>query len=245
MDILNFRDLGGITTADGKELKQGRVLRGADLHTITDKTATDLCNIYDLRQVIDFRSPAEVTKRPNIPIANVNQVQLDVFEECAHQRMSLDMPTLSYDTATEHMVELYKRLILAKDFYSKFIRALLDNKNGATYFHCAQGKDRTGFGAALFLKILGVPNDAIYTDYLQSIASRKESNALELEEYKKQGYTGQALEGIATLLTIDKSYLDVAFAEIDKLYGNFDNYINNELGITPEETAELKSLYLQ
>ena len=40
------------------------------------------------------------------------------------------------------------------------------SSHGATVVHCAAGKDRTGFAAALILKALGVADDLIVEDYL-------------------------------------------------------------------------------
>ena len=45
---------------------------------------------------------------------------------------------------------------------------LLEAKGQPLLFHCTAGKDRTGFAAAITLRLLGVPEETILEDYLLS-----------------------------------------------------------------------------
>lgn len=50
----------------------------------------------------------------------------------------------------------------------KFLELCRDNKEGSLLFHCKDGKDRTGFMAALILEVLGVKREDIMKDYLMT-----------------------------------------------------------------------------
>ena len=56
------------------------------------------------------------------------------------------------------------------------LRALGDAANRPLVFHCTQGKDRAGFGAAMVLSALGVPWETVVEDYLLSNHFRKQEN---------------------------------------------------------------------
>lgn len=81
-------------------------------------------------------------------------------------------------------------------------------------FHCTAGKDRTGFAAYLILKTLGVPDDCILHDYMQSNVYRSEENQVFSRQMPD-------LPGMEELLCVKEEY-----------------------GIGPEEIAEIQHRYL-
>jgi protein-tyrosine phosphatase len=60
-----------------------------------------------------------------------------------------------------------KKLIYQKEAIITTIRTIIQT-SGATLFHCASGKDRTGVMAALLQKIAGVSEESIFADYIAS-----------------------------------------------------------------------------
>ena len=71
------------------------------------------------------------------------------------------------DLARDYMTEAYRCYV--RDHaaaYRGLMQQLADPANHPLVFHCAAGKDRTGFGAALILMTLGVPEETIFEDYL-------------------------------------------------------------------------------
>lgn len=82
------------------------------------------------------------------------------------------------------MLNLYENLALdsvACQGYNQFIKLLLV-PNQPLIFHCFAGKDRTGVGAALFLKLLSVSDDQIMMNYLQTNQMRTVENKQILEK---------------------------------------------------------------
>src|SRR5262249_22599627 len=91
---------------------------------------------------------------------------------------------------------------------------------GAVVFHCTAGKDRTGWGTAVLLTILGVPKATVYSDYLASNTYLNDSTAVE------------------------SSWLDEAFTEVNSSYGSFDNYVHKGLGLSDATIAALRAKML-
>ena len=52
--------------------------------------------------------------------------------------------------------------------YRKLFVSLADAKNLPAVFHCASGKDRTGWAAAALLTLLGVAKETVIADYLRT-----------------------------------------------------------------------------
>ena len=61
---LNFRDLGGYRTADGRQVRWGRVFRSDALGTLTDADLTYLEHL-GVRLVCDFRDDLETQRAPS------------------------------------------------------------------------------------------------------------------------------------------------------------------------------------
>jgi len=61
---VNFRDLGGYETSDGRRLKWGQVFRSDNLGRLTDRDVSFLQRM-GIRTVCDFRTPAEADKLPD------------------------------------------------------------------------------------------------------------------------------------------------------------------------------------
>jgi protein-tyrosine phosphatase len=91
---------------------------------------------------------------------------------------------------------------------------------GATVFHCTAGKDRTGWGAAVLLTILGVPKATVYQDYMASNTYLGRTDAVE------------------------SAWLDEAFHEVDQAYGSFDNYVRDGLKLSDATVAALRARLL-
>jgi protein-tyrosine phosphatase len=108
-------------------------------------------------------------------------------------------------------------------------------------FHCTTGKDRTGWAAAAFLSLLGVPKDRVYEDYLRS-------NDYILPMYREV-IDGAVASGIEeeiplSILGVKKEYLDAAFDEMETNYGTIENYFADALGIDAGQQTTIRTIYL-
>tara|TARA_A100001388_G_C28608186_1_gene421511 strand:- start:280 stop:765 length:486 start_codon:yes stop_codon:yes gene_type:complete len=147
----------------------------------------------------------------------------------------------------EFMVNVTKEIALDHmDVYSKFLDLLL-NTSGGFLFHCSAGKDRTGIGGALILYALGVEKKVILEDYLLSNKSiellARTRTRLQENEIGKN-LPAETLESIVRIFSgVEPIYLNNAFKEIEKVYGNLDNYMS-ELGFGESKIAMLREKLL-
>lgn len=225
---VNFRDMGGYTAANGKTVKSGLVYRSGDLDLLTDADLRLLADM-DLRTVIDFRSKEEVEAAPDrLPdtVKNAYHLVVDpgnIFE----------LSEVNHDTGPELMQKLNVLLVNdAKAQYAEFFRVLAIPGNAPLVFHCSAGKDRTGYGAALFLAALGVDRETIYADYMVSAPYAEAKYSGLLRKYPE----------LLPAITVRREYLMAAFDEIDQVYGGVENYLIRELNV---DLNLLQSLYTE
>ncbi len=112
--------------------------------------------------------------------------------------------------------------------------------------HCASGKDRTGFGAALILDVLGVDEDLIIHDYM--LTNQYLPVQAELERLTR-GFTDRegapiAEETLRPLLEVRPDYLRACFDEIRRRYRSKQHFYESELKLDERHRAHLKQRYL-
>ncbi len=226
-NLPNLRDLGGFPAAGGKTVRSGLVFRSDDLASLSDEETARLAKL-NLRTVVDFRSRQETLYAPDIlpsTVTNVIALPIDAgrlidnaYGGSLNRRKSMGI-----------MISAYRQL--ATDFiplYSRFFAALAAADSTPLLFHCAAGKDRTGFAAALFLTALGVERKRVIEDYLLSAAllSRKYVKGVEYDDVMEPMYT------------VFPEFLDAAFAVVDAAPGGADGYLRDSLGVDAEALRE-------
>jgi protein tyrosine/serine phosphatase len=159
--LFNFRDLGGLTTAEGRAVQRRRVFRSDTLSRLdaVDRIAFSQLGV---RTVIDLRRPAEVQAMGRVP----------EWTQAVWRHNHLDHPLWDHSTYTPEigvarwLADRYREL--AEHGSADIVRVigmLADAENGPTVVHCVAGKDRTGLIVALTLELLGVPDEQIAADY--------------------------------------------------------------------------------
>jgi len=245
MNLVNFRDLGYM-----EKIKPKRLLRAAAPVQLNPE-AIALLEDHNLKHIVDFRSVKETEESPNDEFAGVSYINYDVMASHETNMASEEewLRNLTPESADKNMEGLYREFITASsslEGYSQFIKQCANNKEGAILFHCVAGKDRTGFGAALLLKILGLSDEDIFLDFMKTMEARKEANAAIIEHYRtSRGLTESQVIALEILYGVKQSYLEVAFDTITAEYGSFDAYVKDGLGITEEELSNLRAIYLK
>jgi len=154
---LNFRDLGGYPTDDGRTVRWRQVFRSDALHHLTRQDVTCLRDEIGLGTVIDLRSSGELSSEGRGPLAQESMGfhHLPLFEN--ESRRSAAPPG--------NLGDLYVLMAeFAREPIGRVIATLAASDAPAVY-HCAAGKDRTGVLSAVLLGILGVPDPVIVADY--------------------------------------------------------------------------------
>ncbi len=247
--IANFRDLGGIRTAEGC-IKKKQLLRSGELVEISKPDRAKLIDEFELRLIIDFRDESEISKRPDVIMECIEYCNIDIMENIEETTTNLEKITKDFNMiiAEEGMKDIYTKITLdkyARLGYNRFIHKLVEHEKGAALFHCFAGKDRTGIGAAILLTILGVNKNDIFEDYLLTNAMRKTFNVKLIQEARRDGLSEQQLAGLETLYTVKESFLHSMYTAIYDKYGTFENYIKNGLMVSPSIIEKLRRKYVE
>lgn len=246
----NLRDLGGYRTADGRAVRWG-VLYRSDALASAGGEAADALRRMELAAVIDFRTEAERAKAPDrIPQGcSARLVHLPVFDGPNFVdkvvRRRLDAGSLGEIDPAALFREAYGQLPIEHlSQYRAFARELLEAEGRPVLFHCVAGKDRTGFAAALVLRLLSVPFETIVEDYLLSRRYQVRISWTKRLLFRLR-YGRSAYEALACMLTIEPESLEAAFARIDSVYGSFDAFAARGLGLTPADLERLSGALLE
>jgi protein-tyrosine phosphatase len=240
---LNFRDFGGYTTSDGSTVKKGKLFRCGMLTGIgkvgrDDFAALDIGVICDLRRGDEVAGAPTPTDAPfdvrvHIPIAPGSSVDL---------RESFSNP----DMNTQHRIDYMREITceIARDHvveYKLLVEHLLNTDNGFL-LHCTAGKDRTGFGAALILSALGVPEEHVFDDYLLTNSATELFAAM--KPRFQENYGGNVTEAdMQAVAGVQRDYLEAAIETIHQHFGSMQGYLE-EIGLGEASAAELRNKLL-
>lgn len=219
----NFRDLGGIRTADKKQVAWGRLIRTDDLQNLTVEDQSYLASI-PITTIVDFRTQYEVSLGPDVPPASVRfSRHLPVEPGRLYYGEINESP--SQDRAQEIMKAVYRELVTTPEIialYREFFSYVQDENSLPLLFHCSAGKDRTGMAAALILLSLGVEESVIMDDYMLSA------------RYLQGKYPGDS-----PLFSVHPAYLEAALEQMYGSYGSPLEYLTGHLGVQPEKMRAL------
>ncbi len=142
-------------------------------------------------------------------------------------------------------VEYFKTDEAAGYFRDAFEIFLNKPEDAAILFHCAGGKDRTGIVSMLLLSALDFDKDIIMQDYMMT----NTANAKQIEEVTAaaEEYTDDP-ELRYNIIYSAAVYPELMEENIDyftKQYGSVKGFLREKVGLTDEDFAKLKELYLE
>jgi protein-tyrosine phosphatase len=248
--LANFRDLGGYRNSAGQQVKWGLLYRSDSLKAASSRDLRALQRL-PLVEIIDLRSEMEQQMAPDrLPdIPGMRFLALPIMD--ANSRLTVEarerIVARRYDDVhpDELLNEAYAAFV--RQFtpqYQVFFRELLAAQGRPILWHCTAGKDRTGFAAALLLRILQVSMTTILQDYMLTQIYWQRSlwkTALYLTLIRGR----RAVRLVRELSGAKEEYLQTAFATIDQDYGSFDAYVHSGLGLTEAEIQTLRQRYLE
>lgn len=248
--VANFRDLGGHTTADGRRVAPGRLLRSGHLGQASDNDLSILAR-FGLRQVFDFRTAADIAHEgaDRLPPGAAN-VQLPMPDP----RRGADIRQLMQDNPPERLGEIFGNgraeammresaaglVRERREPYSLFLKALASEGAFPALFHCSAGKDRAGWAGSVVLLTLGVPEDQVVEQYLLSNRAAQEI----LDRNRLPGRE-QWLGALAPLLGVKAEYIGASFEAVRQEWGDFDGYLRDGLRISDAERAAIRANLLE
>ena len=247
--VMNMRELGGITAADGRKVKKGLLYRGGSLHRLTgeDKKTFDALKIG---HIFDYRDDTEAGLNPDYsdgaqyhlaPVVQ-NAMQSLLSPQYLVDSVGLATPE-SRGLAAEYFARSYREIPFANQAYADTLAALDTGK--PLYIHCAAGKDRTGVGAALILLALGAGDSAVRRDYLKSNYYRIVFNAKVVVGTLIKTRNPSAAYVMRKCCIVRPQFIDATLDAIKEKYASYDEFFLGEYGITGERMERWRSLYLE
>ena len=249
----NIRDIGGFQVQDGRHIKYGRLYRGNVLGGLNeeDKKVVDTFHLTD---IIDFRSEEEANNYPSYCpkgaiMHNLPVIREPTQEEMKNRAKEADGNLLwfvgDHTSGFDHLRKVYGEFVTTDKgiiAFKKFFEIIM-KEDAVVYFHCSQGKDRTGFAAYLLEIALGVSHEEAMDDYLLSnVAMEKRAEHLLRKVEHLPFYNEQYKKDLLDVFSTKVEYMQSAIDMMDQYYGGTINFIKQALGV---DIDKLKKLYLE
>lgn len=252
----NTRDLGGMPTADGRAIAANRLIRSSDLHKATSSDIEVLGTQVGVQRVVDFRTAFERSKAPDpepfMPFARFYHVPVVSEQAVGVTREAGLMGDLKLfreysGTPFEAVAHVYRQALLGEDgihAYSSLLEILLDADEGATLWHCTEGKDRAGLASVIVEFALGVSPQVIMADYLATNLFVR-NWAERMADALGRAHLAKLLDGdVDAIFYANAVYLVSGVSAVVDRYGSFDNYLAQALHFGPGKREKLRELYL-
>jgi len=243
---VNFRDLGGYQTIDGRRVKWGKIFRSDHLSGLTDRGLAFLQRL-NIQCVCDFRTLTEVRKRPDrfpvdatgkyfhLPIDHLKFDPTTLFEKLKTgdtrwltREFLIDGYISNIEGSAAVWGEVFKRLAAPDDV--------------PLVFHCTGGKDRTGTCAALILLTLGVSEKTVIYDHgLSNIFITDVANKI----YAQFEALGIDRRRIAPYFSAPRYCIEALLAHIGKKYVSATEYLTLKAGVTEEMLGRIREELLE
>lgn len=243
--LVNIRDLGGIKAAEGKVIKEKHIYRSG-VFILADNEENEYLKKLGVNTLFDYRGDKNFGKG------------FDFAKKAYSISASNHLPTverfnnshkLNAQESFELMCDYYKLLPFNNPAYKNMVELLKKPDTAPILQSCTAGKDRTGVGTIILLWILGVSKEDIYKDYLETQRNLHEIIVSDLEllyrkydnETVKDVFAGRLKNDLQTKV----EFIDTLYEEVEKTYGNIDNYLEKEFNLTIEDIKTIREYYLE
>lgn len=244
LSSLNFRDLGGIPTGQGRRVRPAILFRGEGPKNLGDVHVREL-QALGIRAIFDLRSSGERDEHPHTWQSDDCRVlDLDINHDLRAAEAT------EWDRLRNDPDPLAGKIVMSQNYaampaaliphWAPIADALLDCR-GAALVNCTAGKDRTGVAIALLLILLGADRDAVIADYLKSdifADNMAIQGSIERGFMESFGFVpGQHV--IDAMLWVDADYLGAALTEVERRWGGVEDYFA-AAGLGPDRQRELR-----
>jgi protein-tyrosine phosphatase len=252
--VANLRDVGGLATAGGRRVKAGLLYRSGALYALEEPDAATLAGL-GIRTIYDLRSDREREVRPDRVPEGMTYVPLDMIADVVDHTpgrimASLHDPAKAHETfgdgrAAEMFVAHYREFVALPSARRALARLFGDLATGGplpALVHCMGGKDRTGWTAASFQLLLGVPDEAVMDQFLASNHHLVRSTNDFMKDFEARGGDSQV---IVDFMMSRPAYLEAALEEMRRSFGTIERYFAEGLGLGTGGIAALQDRFLE
>ena len=244
---VNFRDLGGYETAEGRTVRRRHLFRSDALFRLTESDAAQV-RALGVTTLIDFRTPDELEQHGFGGMDHLDAEHLHL--------PTIDTTRRVLDLSDDEAQEVARALVTAADAYmmmldrgsnayASALRVVAESAAPVVFF-CAAGKDRTGVFAALVLGLLGVSDDDIVTDYalthevIEKIHILRTSTTSEEDDERMASYAHLIGEDLRNAYPAS---MQATIERLRERYGGWEGYAS-EIGVGPDVLDQLRARLL-
>ena len=243
-----IRDLKGYKTIDGKTIKDNCLFRSSQIYKPNEKQLAYL-NSINIKRIIDLRNEQEAIDEPDIKFENVKYMNISLIDNNLNGVVHVKNKKEQFKQARKlpTMIDTYEAML--SDDYStnaikKVIREIVLIDDYPTIIHCVTGKDRAGIITAIILKILGVDQETIVSDYIKQRKIYFKKATLYFVAIIVLSLDIKLAKKIFDYYAIKEDYINKAFETIDKRYGSFDSFIHIFIGLNDKDIEMFKARVL-
>ena len=261
-NIVNARDLGGMVGAGGRTVRPHRILRTAHLHDASPADLKRLHSEYNLAKIFDFRSFGEAEALPDQEVEGATHHLLPTIDLSAEKLTEQPIPQEAFLDLERHIVNysfypevqqmaanMYPSLIRSEYSqlqYAAFLRLIIEApEDGGILWHCFQGKDRTGWGAAYLLFALGVEREAIIEDFDLSNTAYRDLVARLNAEIEVRGGGEAEKEVVQAFMGVSTNNFIRTLDLIDREFGGMMEYLREQLFLAHDDIQLLRKRFLE
>ena len=243
---MNFRELGGYESEDGRKVVSGQFYRSGCLADLNEEEL-EYVRSLGIRHVFDFRSEYESETVPDPDIGAENH-QLNALVDRQGNQVQFDPKSIEKASAQENAGDFLEMMYGGLPFCEAYKQMFDVIKAHETpiLFHCSAGKDRTGIAAVLILLMLGVDEETALDDYdltneyrAEQIGRFFEKMAPVIQNDPEMKQKMQAFEGVL------RSSAELSLARIKERYPNYSSYFEDVQGMDEKELNDLRNYYLR
>jgi protein-tyrosine phosphatase len=240
VSVPNLRDLGGWPARGGGRVRWGLLYRSTQLGELEGADMAAFAAL-GIRAVYGLRADPERTAQPDRLPPGTEYVVVDVLEGSVDAAPAQLFKVEADPKAAEALLGDGRGLVLfergyreivslpsARAAYHRLFSDLTQGQHRPALFHCATGKDRTGWAAAALLMLLGVPDDLVMQEYLLTNAELLPAEKPLLDRFRALGGDPDLLR---PLVAVTPQYLEAALDEMRREFGTVERYFTKGLGI--------------
>lgn len=248
-DHINFRDLGGYKSQDGRRIKPGLLYRSGGLY-LFDQEETEYFLSLGIKYIMDFRTKEETEAHPDPVFPGIEMIRHSGLTTKGGDEIDfspIGMSKIGKDgiDQLQKLREYYRNIPFDNDAF-KNLMAMIVSGEVPLVFHCYTGKDRTGVFAIVLLLALGIDEETVMRDFMLSNYYHRDAlvraltdNADKFEEHP------EVKELLTMWFGVSEDIGRSVIQEINTRYGSKEEYFLREYGLDEDAIWNLRDAYLE
>lgn len=260
--LSNLRDVGSMQSTPA--IRSKILYRAADPSNVPLTGLSQLHSELRIRTIFDLRSEPEIAStgtieqwtdhiqeyNKSIGDQGVTRYWTPVFKAEDYGPDAVAMRFRNYGD-----VDYVKGFVLAYEailehgapVYGRIIKHLADEGSEGTLVHCTAGKDRTGVIVAVVLSLVGVPDEAIATEYQLTEIGLSERRPFLIERLAATGAFGEGDEARAAAERMTGSKKESMLGTLKfvvQKYGSVERYAKEYCGVDDAVLSKLRTRFV-